>query len=278
MLGRIREIYWQVRKDPADWADILIQDFSAAARARLKYAGELGYWRSELRNLDRWYLKGEMDWWGLAPPGARQAAGGRLWSTEAIHHLHRFYPLLLEELGVEADALAGQRVLEIGCGPIVPILQFADCERHGIDPLLNAYAEAGWPIFDLEVRLLNGRAEAMPYPDGYFDAVVSRNSLDHVDDLDAVAAEIVRVLRPGGRFLCSAEYHPPTREEPHSLDDAAMRRLFGGLEMTKLRERSRLELQQDFARRFGLSLDRLNARNSPDSPNRYVAWHGTRPG
>jgi hypothetical protein len=37
------------------------------------------------------------------------------------------------ELQLDADAFAGKRVLEIGCGPLVPILQFDDCERHGVD-------------------------------------------------------------------------------------------------------------------------------------------------
>jgi ubiquinone/menaquinone biosynthesis C-methylase UbiE len=42
-----------------------------------------------------------------------------------------------------------------------------------------------------------GGAGQIPFPDAYFDVVCSLNSLDHVDDFDKVAAEIIRVLAPG---------------------------------------------------------------------------------
>ncbi len=40
-------------------------------------------------------------------------------------------PSYLVELQLGADAFAGKRVLEIGCGP-VPILPFDDCEQPGV--------------------------------------------------------------------------------------------------------------------------------------------------
>lgn len=61
-------------------------------------------------------------------------------------------------------------------------------------------------------------AEAIPYPDGYFDLVSSINSLDHVDDVAAALAEMCRVLRPGGMLLLVVEIHPsPTIAEPQVL-------------------------------------------------------------
>jgi SAM-dependent methyltransferase len=43
--------------------------------------------------------------------------------------------------------------------------------------------------------------EALPYPAAFFDLVFSHEVLEHVMDDRASAAEIVRVLRPGGRAI-----------------------------------------------------------------------------
>ena len=42
----------------------------------------------------------------------------------------------------------------------------------------------------------------IPFPDNYFDCVVSNMVFEHVVDIDLALDEIARVLRPGGEFLC----------------------------------------------------------------------------
>lgn len=276
MLRTLRERYWHLRREPHNWLPILGQDLSPALRARLKYTGELDHWRDEIARLQRWWEGGPEDWWGVAPlpEHERLRAASGLWASSAILSLHARYPYCFEELDCAPDAFAGQRVLELGCGPMVPLLQFAGCERHGIDPLIGAYAEAGWPVFDLPVTLMQGYGEKLPYPAGYFDAVIVRNALDHVDDVARTAAEMQRVLRPGGRLLAAVEYHAPTPEEPHSLDDATMRAVFAGCELDKRRERDRATIHADHAARFALDLAALNRRAPPHGDNRYVCWHG----
>ncbi|MEU4409181.1 methyltransferase domain-containing protein [Streptosporangium sp. NPDC023963] len=49
------------------------------------------------------------------------------------------------------------------------------------------------------VRYDQGDALALPYPDDHFDGVRCERVLQHVIDPDAAIAEMVRVLRPGGR-------------------------------------------------------------------------------
>jgi ubiquinone/menaquinone biosynthesis C-methylase UbiE len=45
-----------------------------------------------------------------------------------------------------------------------------------------------------------GTAEALPHPDGCFDAIVTTISFHHWSDKTAALAEVFRVLRPGGLF------------------------------------------------------------------------------
>lgn len=278
MLRALKQRYWHLRREPHNWLPILGQDVSPALRARLKYVGELDHWRDEIARLRRWWEGGTEDWWGVPPPAPaeRVHAASGLWASSAILTLHARNPSCHEELDLAPDAFAGERVLELGCGPMVPLLQFEGCERHGLDPLIGAYAEAGWPVFDLPVRLMQGYGEKLPYPDRYFDAVMVRNALDHVDDVARTAAEMQRVLRPGGRMLAAVEYHKPTVEEPHSLDDSVMRAVFAGCEMHKRREREHAVLIADLAARFALDLAALQRRAPPDHESRFVIWHGVK--
>ena len=49
------------------------------------------------------------------------------------------------------------------------------------------------------LRFDEGDAEALPYPDHAFDAVVSNFGIHHIGRPDKAIAEALRVLRPGGR-------------------------------------------------------------------------------
>jgi demethylmenaquinone methyltransferase/2-methoxy-6-polyprenyl-1,4-benzoquinol methylase len=49
---------------------------------------------------------------------------------------------------------------------------------------------------------VQGNAEALPFPDGSFDAYTIAFGIRNVTDRDRALREAFRVLRPGGRFLC----------------------------------------------------------------------------
>lgn len=50
-------------------------------------------------------------------------------------------------------------------------------------------------------QLVQGNAEALPFPDGTFATVLSNSALEHMRDLDLVLREIARVVRLGGQVV-----------------------------------------------------------------------------
>lgn len=94
------------------------------------------------------------------------------------------------------------RVLDVGCGSgaMAKALkrERPELEVHGIDfsssTIESASRQSGGVIFKV------APAEALPFADGWFDAVTMFDVLEHVDDTARVLTEIARVLKPGGRF------------------------------------------------------------------------------
>ena len=84
-------------------------------------------------------------------------------------------------------AVHPQRVLDVGCGHGRLASLVAAPEVVCVDTSAAAIEAA--TLRGLDARL--GDARDLPFPDGSFDAV---------DDRDRAIAEIIRVLRPGGRF------------------------------------------------------------------------------
>ena len=60
--------------------------------------------------------------------------------------------------------------------------------------------------FSVEGRVAD--AERIPYDDNTFDVVVGHAVIHHIPDVEAAFAEMLRVLKPGGRFVIAGE---PTR-------------------------------------------------------------------
>jgi ubiquinone/menaquinone biosynthesis C-methylase UbiE len=57
--------------------------------------------------------------------------------------------------------------------------------------------------FEIEGRVAD--AERLPYDDDTFDIVIGHAVLHHIPDLDTAFTEILRVLKPGGRFVFAGE-------------------------------------------------------------------------
>ncbi len=100
------------------------------------------------------------------------------------------------------------RVLEVGCGPAW--LWRANQERIPSgwsvvatdlsEGMLRPGREA---LGDGRIRFALTDAQALPFAEGSFDAVLANHMLYHVPDLEAALSEFVRVLRPGGRLFAA---------------------------------------------------------------------------
>src|ERR1700739_269390 len=112
-----------------------------------------------------------------------------------------------EKLIAQAELADGHRVLEIGCGTGNLTLRVKrahpSVEVIGSDPdplaLRRAQRKA---LGNSGIRFERGYAQQLPYGDDEFARVLSSMMLHHLDSdaKPAAAAEIFRVLRPGGRL------------------------------------------------------------------------------
>jgi ubiquinone/menaquinone biosynthesis C-methylase UbiE len=117
---------------------------------------------------------------------------------------------ILRRRALVREAIAaqpGERILDVGCGPgfyVAELLDEVGTEGAvvGIDvsPQMLAIAASrskGRPNVDFR----EGPATKLPVDDASFDAALSVQVLEYVDDTKTALAEIHRALRPGGRVL-----------------------------------------------------------------------------
>jgi SAM-dependent methyltransferase len=191
---------------------------------------------------------------GQAPPTHRQPVAGfslataedsvtgnrHWWDAEAADYLAEHGDFLGDDRFVwgpegldEADAgllgeVAGQRVLELGCGAAQCARWLAGqgAEVVATDLSMGMLTQGR----DLDRRpgsprpaaLLQADARRLPFADGCFDLVFSAyGALPFVADPERVTAEVARVLRPGGRWAFSIT-HPIRWAFPDDPDEAGL--------------------------------------------------------
>ena len=139
-------------------------------------------------------------------------SGGLEFDHETSRKVESTYltPDIVEQRRRTLDMLRlapGERVLDIGSGPGLLAAEMAEAvgeagRVRGLDtaPAMIEIAERRcqqqpWVDFEL------ADATELPYPDEAFDAAVSTQVYEYVDDVPAALRELYRVLRPGGRAL-----------------------------------------------------------------------------
>ena len=164
--------------------------------------------------------------------------------AEQIPWLYDAAMAVLERLGLGPWRLwlaegASGRTLDLGCGtgrnlPLLP----AGARAVGVDPCAQSLARARRRA--PAALLVQARAEALPFKDGAFDTVASGLVLCSVTDPPAAAAEMLRVLAPGGsvRALEHVRSPLPWKARLQDLSQPAWSALSGGCHPNRDTERT----------------------------------------
>ncbi len=106
---------------------------------------------------------------------------------------------------VDFPRYGGKKVLEIGCGVGIDLLQFAragakvtarDLTENAVKLASENLAREGYQG-DIQV----GNAEALSFPENTFDVVYSHGVLHHTTDTEKSIGEVHRVLKVGGEAI-----------------------------------------------------------------------------
>ncbi len=105
------------------------------------------------------------------------------------------------------DRLQGKPVLDVGCGVGLYLQAFRASTPHvfGVEIEAERAREAG-----VHGDVTQSPGESLPFAQNTFDLVLSHEVIEHVADDQACVAEMVRVLKGGGRLVlfCPSRFYP----------------------------------------------------------------------
>src|SRR5262245_51049092 len=128
-------------------------------------------------------------------------------STIAYEHLHRY--------AYAAELTKDKRVLDLACGEGYGARMLAETASSvvGIDIDENVIRHASVKYAgSTNLQFISGSITAVPIQDAHsFDVVTCFEAIEHIEDQEALLAEVKRLLKPDGTFIVStpnkAIYH-----------------------------------------------------------------------
>lgn len=148
---------------------------------------------------------------GAIDPDAFNAFEAAGWEAAAAGYEDFFAPItarVVEPLLDAAGVGEGTRLLDVATGPglVAGAAAGRGARVVGVDvaPAMLALARRRFPGLDFR----EGDAERLPFPDAAFDAVVANFLILHLGRPERVAAELARLLAPGGRLALTTWDQP----------------------------------------------------------------------
>jgi SAM-dependent methyltransferase len=124
-------------------------------------------------------------------------------SLEPRFEVSEIFPPIEQELRPHRHLFVG-RVLNAGAGD-------RDISNLVSGELVNQDIETGTHNKNVHVY---SPLHAIPFDDGYFDAVICNAVIEHVEDPERVLAEIARVVRPSGVLYLCVPFMQPRHADP----------------------------------------------------------------
>lgn len=141
----------------------------------------------------------------LAAVKARQKA---TWESGDFGQIARTIETAAEEFMARQPLQRGAQVLDVACGTgnLAVVAARHGCVVNGVDIASNLIAQARTRAAaeGLHIAYAEGDAEELPLADGQFDLVVSMFGVMFAPRPNVVAAELLRVTKPGGRIALAS--------------------------------------------------------------------------
>jgi ubiquinone/menaquinone biosynthesis C-methylase UbiE len=141
---------------------------------------------------------------GQTDLGALKARQQAAWSSGDYALIGTTLQIVGEELCEALDVRSGQKVLDVAAGngnaSLAAARRWCDVVATDYVPMLLERARERAEAERLDIAFREADAEALPFPDGSFDVVVSTFGVMFTPDQERAAAEMSRVCKPGGRI------------------------------------------------------------------------------
>jgi len=208
-----------------------------------KYEEEKRFWKDEIARYVQWY-RGNLrtrEMYGIICPANTQKI--RRFDTEELNAIETWINAdkwrYCKRLHVEPTYFSGKKVLEVGSGPLGLSRFFAGADVELLDPLHSWYESCGYVTcpgtIERTIESHGSDCEGMGYA-GHYDAVISVNAIDHVDDFEKAISVCEELCKEDGEIRMDIHYHAATVTEPHVLNDEIVSSAFKKFKMKKIAE------------------------------------------
>ncbi|MDY6843502.1 MAG: class I SAM-dependent methyltransferase [Thermodesulfobacteriota bacterium] len=101
------------------------------------------------------------------------------------------------------------KLLDVGCGERPYSLIYDELVKESIS------VDTPDSPHSLGPEVIPAKADFLPFKEDTFDTVLCTEVLEHTDDFFVTLSEIQRVLKPGGKLICSVPFMYPLHEFPN---------------------------------------------------------------
>lgn len=118
-------------------------------------------------------------------------------------HDGKFVQCMYREIIARVPDAKGQRILDLGCGNgniLKTLKERIPAEYYGLD-ISEKMIEEAKKRLGKTALLAVGDAEQLPYADLFFDVVICNASFHHYPNPEKAAAEMERIMKPGGLLI-----------------------------------------------------------------------------